>query len=240
MDGQAVERIAELAKQNMTIAMPDGIYSRESFTKVEPPVHHPITLVMTTLSSFVSLIKENPQKFDLEGAVVTIDKDFAVNLLSPPRQDGYMDCYASTKSLILPFQFGNWYGMSSFTIALLTLFVQDEKLMDLFGLMQEIRIEDGVTMKDNGKSITVTTRSGVSAASDETRQVPSIVKLRPYRYFPEAEQVEVPLLLRLEKSEDYGVRISLHECDGKAWRVEAYQAIERQLNELGCPLPIYY
>ena len=105
MDGQAVERIAELAKQNMTIEMPDGIYSRESFTKVEPPVHHPSTLVMTTLSSFVSLIKENPQKFDLEGAVVTIDKDFAVSLLSPPRQDGYMDCYASTKSPILPFQF---------------------------------------------------------------------------------------------------------------------------------------
>lgn len=240
MDGQAVERIAALATQNMTIEMPDGIYSRESFTKVEPPVHHPNTLVMTTLSSFVSLIKENSQKFDLEGAVVTIDKDFAVSLLSPPRQDGYWDCYASTKSPILPFQFGNWYGLGSFNIALLTLFVQDEKLMDLFGLMQEIRIEDGVTLKDNGKSITVTTRSGVSAASDETRQVPSIVKLRPYRYFPEAEQVEVPLLLRLEKSEDYGVRISLHECDGKAWRVDAYKAIERQLKELGCPLPIYY
>lgn len=80
----------------------------------------------------------------------------------------------------------------------------------------------------------------VASLSDETRQVPSIVKLRPYRYFPEADQVEVPLLLRLEKTEGSGVRVSLHECDGGAWRIEAYQAIERKLKGLGCSFPICY
>lgn len=240
MDGEAVRRIIELADERRTLEMPDGTYTRGSYHKIFPEVSHPKDIGMTTLASFVGFAGTNPQGFDLDGAVVTIDEDFVVDLVSPPRADGCRDHYASARCPIEPFAFGQWYGLDSFNIALLTLFVQDEKLMDLFSLMQEIRIEDGVTMKDNGRSITVTTRSGVSAASDETRQVPSIVKLRPYRYFPEADQVEVPLLLRLEKAEGSGVRVSLHECDGGAWRIEAYQAIERKLKGLGCSFPICY
>lgn len=238
MDGEVVKRIVDLASERMTLELPDGTYARGSFHKVIPEVSHPASFELTTLASFVELVNQNPQRFDLEGAVVTIDDGFSVNLLSPPRQDGYRDRYVSTQSPIRPFAFGQWYGLSSFNISMLTLFVQDDKLLGLFRLMQEIRVEDGATIQDNGTSLSVTVKHGVSAASASMEQIPSIVRLKPYRYFSEAEQVEVPLLLRLRQYND-DVQACLMECDGGAWKVVAYQVITRKLKELGCQLPIY-
>lgn len=114
----------------------------------------------------------------------------------------------------------------------------DEKLLGLFRLMQEIKVEDGATITDNGTSLSVTVKHGVSAASAAQEQIPSIVRLKPYRYFSEAEQVEVPLLLRLRQDEK-AVQACLMECDGGAWKVAAYQVITRKLKQLGCQLPIY-
>lgn len=238
MDGQAVKQIIDLASERMTLELPDGTYARGSFHKVIPEVSHPASFELTTLASFVELVNQNPQRFDLEGAVVTIDDGFSVNLLSPPRQDGHRDRYVSTQSPIRPFAFGQWYGLNSFNIALLTLFVQDDKLFGLFRLMQEIKVEDGATIQDNGTSLSVTVKHGVSAASAAQEQIPSIVRLKPYRYFAEADQVEVPLLLRLRQDEK-AVQACLMECDGGAWKVAAYQVVTRKLKELGCQLPIY-
>lgn len=238
MDGEVVKRIVDLASERMTLEMPDGTYARGSFHKIIPEVNHPNSFELTTLASFVELVNQNPQGFDLAGAVVTIDDGFCVNLLSPPRQDGYRDRYVSAQSPIRPFAFGQWYGLSSFNIAMLTLFVQDDKLLGLFRLMQEIKVEDGATITDNGTSLSVTVKHGVSAASASTEHVPSIVRLKPYRYFTEADQVEVPLLLRLRK-DDEDVQACLMECDGGAWKVAAYQVVTRKLKELGCQLPIY-
>lgn len=238
MDGQAVKQIIDLASERMTLELPDGTYARGSFHKVIPEVSHPASFELTTLASFVELVNQNPQRFDLEGAVVTIDDGFSVNLLSPPRQDGHRDRYVSTQSPIRPFAFGQWYGLNSFNIALLTLFVQDDKLFGLFRLMQEIKVEDGATIHDNGTSLSVTVKHGVSAASASMEQIPSIVRLKPYRYFSEVEQIEVPLLLRLRQDDD-AVQACLMECDGGAWKVAAYQVVTRKLKELGCQLPIY-
>jgi hypothetical protein len=238
MDGQAVKQIIDLASERMTLELPDGTYARGSFHKVIPEVSHPASFELTTLASFVELVNQNPQGFDLAGAVVTIDDGFCVNLLSPPRQDGHRDRYVSTQSPIRPFAFGQWYGLNSFNIALLTLFVQDDKLFGLFRLMQEIKVEDGATIHDNGTSLSVTVKHGVSAASASMEQIPSIVRLKPYRYFSEVEQIEVPLLLRLRQDDD-DVLACLMECDGGAWKVAAYQVITRKLKQLGCKLPIY-
>lgn len=106
-------------------------------------------------------------------------------------------------------------------------------------LAQVIKVEDGTTIKDNGTSITVQVQRGVSNASLDTEDIPSIVRLTPFRYFPECEQVEVPLLFRLRQSDTGAVYAMLLECDGGAWKVTAYQVISRKLKELGCQLPIY-
>lgn len=63
----------------------------------------------------------------------------------------------------------------------------------------------------------------VASLSDETRQVPSIVKLRPYRYFPEADQVEVPLLLR-----------HLHSRQGERGRSHVRQMVVTVADISGC------
>lgn len=238
MDGEAIRRIVELADERRTVEMPDGTYARNAYHKIMPEVAHPKQIDLTTLASFVEMINKNPQGFDLAGAVVTIDDDFSVTLLSPPRKDGCRDCYESSMSPIRPFEFGTWYGLNSFNIGLLTLFVQDDKLLELFRLMQEIKVDDSATINDNGTSMSVTVKHGVSAATASTENVPSIVRLKPYRYFSEADQVEVPLLLRL-RQDDKSLQASLMECDGGAWKVAAYQAITKKLQELGCQLPIY-
>lgn len=238
MDGETIEKIKDLVESGVTVDLPDGTYATKLFQKIEPTVHHPRDFRITTLESFVKLATENPQGFDLNGAIVIIDADFCVDLVSPLRSDGCRDCYVSAESPISPFAFGQWYGLNSFNIGLLTLFEQTDKLLELFRLMQEIKVDDGATITDNGTSLSVTVRHGVSAASQSNENVPSIVRLKPYRYFPEANQVEVPLLLRL-RQDDKALQASLMECDGGAWKVAAYQAITKKLQELGCQLPIY-
>lgn len=239
MDGEAIEKIKNLVERGVTVELPDGTYASSLFSKIEPTVHHPDTVEMTTLASFVGFINDNPQRIDLEGAIVTVNPDFSVSLRSSPRIDGERDIFARAKSPIVPFRFANMESVEAFNISLLTLFKQDANLMNLFRTMQVIKVEDGTTIKDNGTSITVQVQRGVSNASLDTENIPSIVRLTPFRYFSECEQVEVPLLFRLRQSDTGAVYAMLLECDGGAWKVTAYQVISRKLKELGCQLPIY-
>lgn len=95
----------------------------------------------------------------------------------------------------------------------------------LLDLLSQISVEDGVTSSDNGVTQTVTARQGV--ALKETVPVKPIVRLQPYRTFLEIEQPVSDFLLRIGQNG----RVSLHEADGGAWKLEAKNRIAQYLKD---------
>ena len=239
MDQGGIKDLIELAKQSLVVEMGEEKYSREQLYRVGQE-DHVKSLHITTLSSFAEIIKTNPQGFDLEGAVVIINEDFDVSLLSKPGERKTREIYVQAINPVQKFKFGTRYDSISFCIAIQTLFVGNSEATDLFKRISTIKIDEGMEITDDGKSTKFTAKMGVSEASVAVVNQKSIVKLKPFRTFAECEQVESPFLFRLSGNKEEGAFVTLFECDGGAWKVQAFKTIASKLVEFGVTLPILY
>lgn len=239
MENGGIKEIIELAKDSLVVEIGGDKYSREHLCRIGQE-DHVKPLHITTLSSFAEIIRTNPQGFDLEGAVVVINGDFDVSLLSRPGERKERDLYVQAVNPVERFKFGQRYDSVSFCIAIQTLFVGNQEASDLFKRISTIRIDNGVEIADDGKSTRFTVKMGVSEASVAVVSQKSIVSLKPFRTFAECEQVESPFLFRLSGSKEEGAFVTLFECDGGAWKVRAFKSIADKLVQLGVGLPILY
>jgi hypothetical protein len=239
MDQSGIKDIIELMKESLVVEHGDEKYSRMQLYRVGQE-DHVAKLHISTLSSLAEIIKNNPQGFDLEGAVVVIDEDFNVSLLSKPGDRKAREIYVEAKNPVQKFEFGKRYDSVSFCIAIQTLFVGNNEATELFKRVSTIKIDEGVEITDDGKSTKFTAKMGVSEASVAVVSQKSIVKLKPFRTFAECDQVESPFLFRLSGSKEEGAFVTLFECDGGAWKVQAFKTIADKLVQLGVKLPIYY
>lgn len=226
MDGEAIRRIAELAVQAETKNFKDTVYVKDNYHPLG--VTHDETVRFSTLDDFCTFIKTNPQKQDLKNAIVVVNSNFSVSLLSRVNPlDGQRTEIAVAKMHdIEGFRFGNAYDVEAFVIALKSKFArEDSDWNEVFNLVRKVQIEDGVELNDDGLSQKVTIKKGVSAASVESANKPVDYALRPYRIFPEIEQPKSVFFLRLSGSKEYGVKASLFETDGGAWKIDAARTI---------------
>jgi hypothetical protein len=140
---------------------------------------------------------------------------------------GRRKMYVEAESMELQFSFGNWYDHETFVIKLQSVFQKTEHRDLLLDLISSIKMDDSVTSTDDGVSQTVVVKSGIAKVKEQA--LPNPVHLAPYRTFTEIDQVEAPLVLRMNKQ--HGVQFSLHEADGGAWRKTAILRIKEYLED---------
>lgn len=112
-------------------------------------------------------------------------------------------------------------------IKLQSVFQKTEQRDTLLDLISSIKMDESVTSTDDGVSQTVVVKSGIAKVKEQS--LPNPVHLAPYRTFTEIDQVEAPLVLRMNKQ--HGVQFSLHEADGGAWRKTAILRIKEYLED---------
>lgn len=92
----------------------------------------------------------------------------------------------------------------------------------VLGLLSNIVRGDQAEVKDNGVTQQVKVQTGIQLAGMET--VRPIVKLKPYRTFPEIDQPESDFLLRVNDDQ-----IGIFEADGGMWKLHAKARIKAYL-----------
>lgn len=96
----------------------------------------------------------------------------------------------------------------------------------VLGLLSNIVKGDQAEVKDNGITQQVKVQTGIQLAGMET--IRPIVRLEPYRTFPEIDQPESDFLLRVKDDQ-----VGIFEADGGMWKLYAKTLIKAYLeNEL--------
>jgi hypothetical protein len=134
------------------------------------------------------------------------------------------------------FRFGEPYDQSSFITLLRSAFVQTESREQLQRFVGSLTDESSLKLEDDGVSQKTVAKTGITTLSVVENNKP--IELAPFRTFPEIEQPESEFIVRLHRREGDVPRISLHEADNHAWKIEAIQRISEWLTKNGVNVPI--
>lgn len=136
-----------------------------------------------------------------------------------------------TRSSMEAFQPGREYGHEEMMIALRSMFQRSDEtdLNYLLELLGSVTNEAKVTSTDNGLNQQVTVNKGI--ANIQRENVKSIVRLKPFRTFPEVEQPASDFLVRLSTDSEGGIRVALHEADGGMWKLDARRIVAAYLED---------
>jgi len=194
---------------------------------VRLPEDEPKIFATKTLASLVDLIQKEINHGALNDLVVHVESPTKVNVLTTLRDHLERFNLYSAVAELPDVVFDRYVDLEAMNIMLKSTFIQTEmrdKLIKVLGNVQEDAIKTSV---DDGISQQVTVKEGVQTLSK--MQMPTIIKLSPYRTFLEVEQPESEFLLRLRK----GPEAALFEADGGAWKLAARKNIKAYFeNEL--------
>lgn len=233
-----LDAIVNLAKDSIIQEVDGKIYANKQFSLIRNIDRFQIK-EFSSLESFIEFAN-----LYTASSYVSIGKEYEVILYNLEfYEDGRLFPVAVCKCVDFDqFPFGKMISAMDFQIKARSLFVANEDLTQLFSITKTIDLEDGVKLADNGLSMDITVRRGISVASVDQTTINTIRKLRPYRIFPEVEQPESEFLLRMAGSREDGLSIGLYEADGGAWRIVAATNIKNYLKEKGLSnqISIYY
>lgn len=242
----AIDRIVELANKGSEIRQIDGFYyylgSDGAWNQVPfPDTPHEDCTCLTSLESFCNLVANNPQNMDLDRAIITIDENFEVRLLSGFRGPELRRFVlaAVTMPRVRGFAFNQFSSQESFVISLMSQFIKNTgDWSEVFQISKKLCMENDAEITDDGMGQKVQLRKGVSAASLQSGVVKTDYVLAPYRIYTECSQPESIFFLRIRTDpEGTGVQLGLFETDGGAWRVEAKHCIASYIgSRVGIPV----
>lgn len=234
MEANVINEIERLVKENQVIEKDGQMYVPQSYK----PLRHVDRTETIRLSTLQSLSEVAKGTFGADFMVIT--DNLRVQMMSGIHEvDKQRTILAEAVFDYSPFPFDKILTSEDFTILLQSRFVMTENAIGILGITSKLHIEDGVELSDNGMAQKVTVKKGISSASIVNEMVPSMVKLAPYRIFPECDQVETVFLLRLKGDRDSGAYVGLFEADGGLWKVHAKRIIKAKLEELGVTRPIF-
>jgi hypothetical protein len=230
-DQKALEYLVGLGKVQV-IEINDQKYSPVPLNHVRLPKVEPIKV-----NSLTGLVDYLESKFDDDafiGKMVHVVSHDCVKLVSNILGDAGREVYMTAEAFAPKFNFGQWYDVESFIIAMQSCFVQNEDSAKILRVVGNIKEEAVKQTGDDGVSQKVTAKTGI--ATVEEVKVPNPVILAPYRIFREIEQPESKFVFRMQM----GPRCALFEADGGAWRLNAMARIKEWLEiELeGLKIPI--
>lgn len=175
---------------------------------------------INTLSGMVNYIKSNIERFDHK-LILHIEDETSIQLMGTLEIDGKREVLAAANAIVPRFDFGQFYDVESFNIALQSKFVDlktETELDDRSILLQVVGnvTEDNVrSTGDDGVSQTVSIKQGIASKAEV--KVPNPVNLAPYRTFLEVDQPVSQFVFRMKE----GPRAAIFEADGGAWRNQA-------------------
>ena len=226
MQGDVVERIADLVKQTSLVQEINGeTYSTN-------PLHHivhdprPEPLFFTSLTGLRDFVVHNIDGVDAKDMIAVIDSPKAINLygkIEGPTRRRTILGKVQVASDLEEFPFGKYLSHEELIIKLYTLFEGGEDIQQLKDIVATLRAEKVIESKTEGIGQHVVVAEGVSGAKNV--KVPPIVSLAPFRTFREIKQPESLFLCRAKSQDSMPPTIALHEADGGAWRMVAVEGI---------------
>jgi hypothetical protein len=185
------------------------------------PEDAPAVFSTKTLASLVELILKEHSHGSLNDLIVHVDSPTKVNVHSVLR--GHLDrfnLYSATAELPR-ITLDSYLDLEAMNILLKSAFVQNGTRDQLIKVLGQV-VEDAIkTSADDGMAQEVTVKTGIRTLAK--MEMPTIVKLAPYRTFIEVEQPEGEFLLRMRK----GPEAALFEADGGAWKLAARKNIKQ-------------
>ena len=112
---------------------------------------------------------------------------------------------------------GVWLDVEDFIIELRTNFVLNDTTKKIISLLGNITDNEIKNYSDDGITQTATIKSGINLKKET--EIPSIVKLAPYRTFTEIKQPESEFIFRMKKSGD-GPKCALFQLYDNMWKIE--------------------
>lgn len=237
MDGEAVSRIAELAKQaGAELIDVDGVpHSAVKLHDATPSQHPPVPIELNTLTGLVGYLDANRDRISAEEAVVHVGGPTRVDVVSGvkgDRHERFTYAVARADGVTFGKPTEAWYSTEDFLIKLNTLCADAgdrEKVTDLAG---NILSEAKIRQEDDGFTQKIEKRGGVTLVGEVAVENP--VALAPYRTFREIEQPVSPFILRFRGGDDSPIKVGLFEADAGTWELTA---IERIVDWLGSQVP---
>ena len=185
------------------------------------PEDAPAVFGTKTLASLVELILKEHSHNSLNDLIIHVDSPTRVNIHTVLRDHlDRFNLYSAVAELP-KITFDNYLDLEAMNIMLKSAFVQNETRDTLIQVLSRV-VEDAIkTSADDGMAQEVTVKTGIRTLAK--MEMPTIVKLAPYRTFIEVEQPEGEFLLRLRKGPD----AALFEADGGAWKLQARKNIKQ-------------
>lgn len=176
------------------------------------------TVRLTDLQSFCTLIKEEIEKLDTKLFIQVINPKTVVALTTLDdknrRFDPYIcECHKTGA------EFNNFNEYERFVINLRANFEQTDDTLNVMRMIGNIVNCDNQELQDDGVTQSVRTQRGTQIGSQDVK---SIIRLAPFRTFPEVPQPISEFLFRIK---DNGTRFGLFEADGGRWEIEAKRNI---------------
>lgn len=189
------------------------------------------------VNSLTGLVDYLKSKFDdaaFSGVMVHVVSENQVKLVSNILEDSGREIYMVAEAFSPKFNFGQWYDVENFIIAMQSCFVPNEDSVRLLRVVGNIKEENIRQSGDDGVSQQVTAKTGI--ATVENIKVPNPIILAPFRTFVEISQPESKFVFRMQQ----GPKCALFEADGGAWRLEAMKEIKEfldsELSGIGIPI----
>lgn len=177
-------------------------------------------------------------------AAGTTDEAFVIHIASPSRvdillfldEDNQREARLSAKYEGHNFKFGSLYDQAEFITMLRSQFVPSDTREQLQRFVGALTDESSLKLEDDGVSQKTVAKTGITTLSVVENNKPLV--LAPFRTFPEIDQPEGEFILRLHRRDGDVPKISLHESDNQAWKLEAINRIAEWLKKQKVKVPI--
>jgi len=202
-------------------------FTNGNLKHIEPPqerVIEPDSLEIDTLRGIKDYLDTNIDDLKFDEMIALIHSHKLISIET--KLHGYYKQrlrYLVSRSHENKFDFGHFYDVEDFVIALQTNFKKNDDQAKILRVVGNLKEDNSQGVKDDGVTQKVVTKKGVTLGNDE--DLPNPVVLAPYRTFHEIDQPESLFVLRLKD----GPKCALFEADGGKWRMEAMLNIKKWL-----------
>lgn len=230
----ALEYLTSLAKPT-TIDVGGRLFYDSTYSPAEDI--YPATLTINNLTGIIDYLTEEPEIWENFRFIHIADFNNVVLYQSITGPFNQREPIIISTARPCQFQFDTKMDIETFIISLRSLFVNNEDREYLFKFLSSVKIDASATIEDDGISQKITARQGTSSLMSELSIKP-FVCLQPFRTFNEIAQPESEFIFRLGSNADKEPRVSLHECDGEAWKQKAIADIKSWFKNQGVVIPV--
>ena len=228
MEGDVITKIQKIADEAREIKIIDGeSYSPVSLQRVYSDPR-PTSIKVHSLSGIIDYLVDNIDNLANEKLFIQVVNHLNVIVYSNihgPSNERHAIIKAEF-SEYEPFRFDEFIEQENFIVQCKSMFETTPDMEAIIKYTAKIDTEATIRTEDDGITQNINIKKGVSGVKTERGNIPSLVKLKPFRTFPEVEQPESNFLFRIKNIEEK-VYCSLFKADGGAWKNVARQNIRK-------------